>query len=152
MAAKLLNKDVLSGLLFIGFGAAFLVVARAYDFGTARRMGPAFFPIILSSLLMLIGLSVALRGLLTGGPRASNFAWRGLVLVLGASVLYAMLVQTAGLAPATIVLVLIGAYGSREFRWRPTLLLAVALAIFCSLVFTRLLGLPVPVIGPLLGG
>ena len=152
MGATRLNKDVLSGLLFIGFGTAFLWVAQDYAFGSARRMGPAFFPIILSGLLIVIGLGVALRGLLAGSSRASGFAWRGLGCVLGACVGFAVLVHTAGLALATIILVIAGAYGSREFRWQPTLLLAAALATFCSIVFIHLLGLPIPVIGPLLGG
>jgi hypothetical protein len=146
MPGMRLNKDVLSGLLFIGFGLGFLYLAQGYAVGTARRMGPAYFPILLSSLLVMIGLGVALRGLVTGAERPGNIAWRGLILVLLASVMFGALLRTAGLAPAVIVLVMVGAAASREFRWVPSLLLATALAIFCAAVFVRLLGLPLPIL------
>jgi hypothetical protein len=145
-------KDFLSGLMFIAFGTAFIWIGQDYAFGSARRMGPGFFPVVLASILVLIGLVVAVRGLLVDEERPRGFTWRGLLLVLVASIMFGVLVRTAGLALATAVLVMLSAYGSREFRWKPTVVLAVGLTIFSVVVFVYALGLPIPVIGPLLGG
>ena len=49
-------------------------------------------------------------------------------------------------------LVLASAPASRSFRLVPTLLLAGALALFCTLVFVAGLGLPFPALGPWLRG
>ena len=38
-------KDILSGLIFVGFGAAFGYAATGYPLGTAFRMGPGYFPL-----------------------------------------------------------------------------------------------------------
>ena len=47
-----LNKDVWAGAMLAGIGAAALLVARDYRFGSALRMGPGFFPTVLSWILM----------------------------------------------------------------------------------------------------
>ena len=41
-------KDILSGLIFVGFGAAFGYAASGYPLGTAFRMGPGYFPLVLA--------------------------------------------------------------------------------------------------------
>ena len=50
------NKDVWAGLLLIVIGAAALFIARNYAFGTALRMGPGFFPIVLGAVLVIASL------------------------------------------------------------------------------------------------
>ncbi len=52
------GKDFWAGLMYIGFGAAFFLIARNYNMGTALRMGPAYFPTVLGALLVVIGLMV----------------------------------------------------------------------------------------------
>jgi len=47
------NKDIWSGLMLIVIGAAAILVARNYPFGTALRMGPGFFPVVLGGLLIV---------------------------------------------------------------------------------------------------
>jgi putative tricarboxylic transport membrane protein len=61
-------------------------------------------------------------------------------------------VRAAGLVIALPLLVIISAYASSRFRWRTTLMMAAGLTIFCALVFIKGLGIPMPVIGPWLGG
>ena len=47
-------KDFFTGLIFIAFGIGFLLIAQHYPLGSARRMGPAYFPTILSVVLILL--------------------------------------------------------------------------------------------------
>ena len=63
---------------------------------------------------------------------------------------FGIVVRGAGLAVAIPILVIISAYASK--RWGPTLLIAAGLTMFCSLVFIRGLGIPLPIIGPWFGG
>ena len=37
-------KDFFAGLVFLGFGAGAIVIARGYPMGNAMRMGPGYFP------------------------------------------------------------------------------------------------------------
>jgi hypothetical protein len=55
------GKDFWAGLMFIGFGLGFVLVALNYPMGKAVRMGPAYFPTVLGGLLAILGGVVFLR-------------------------------------------------------------------------------------------
>lgn len=55
------GKDFWAGLMFIGFGLGFMLVARNYPMGSAVRMGPAYFPTVLGGLLAVLGAMVFFR-------------------------------------------------------------------------------------------
>lgn len=145
-------KDFWAGLTYIAIGLAALYIAQDYAMGTAVRMGPGYFPKVLGSLLALIGLIALVRSFLRPGEAVGRLAWREALLVLGATALFGLLVRGAGLALSLFVLVLVSAYASRQFRLRPTLLLAVGLAVFSVLVFIKGLGIPLPLWGSWFGG
>lgn|GEM_PF-272343 len=71
------EKDFWAGLMFVGFGLAFMVIAAGppaflvavgqqfgfelrwgYAMGSAVRMGPAYFPIVLGGMLAVLGLAI----------------------------------------------------------------------------------------------
>lgn len=49
------GKDFWAGLMFIGFGLGFILVSFNYPMGSARRMGPAYFPTVVGVLLTIVG-------------------------------------------------------------------------------------------------
>jgi len=145
-------KDFWTGLIYVFFGASAILVARDYGMGTAVKMGPAYFPTILGGLLVGIGAISVIRSFIIPGAPIGRFAFKGLTLVSVSALVFGFLVRRAGLAVALPLLVIISAYASTRFRWRPTLLLAAGLTVFCILVFLKGLGIPLPIIGPWFGG
>jgi hypothetical protein len=145
-------KDFWTGVIFIAFGIAFLAIAQGYPIGTARRMGPAYFPVILSVVLILIGLAAAARGVLTRGGPVTAFALKPAVLITVGTVVFGLLIRDGGLVVSIVLLVLISAYSSMHFNWKSAGLLAAGLSVFSVIIFVKGLGLSIPVIGPLLGG
>ena len=123
-----LNKDVVAGLMFMAWGLAGLWLARTYPVGTAMRMGPGYFPNVLGWLLLVFGVGIAVRGALTEGEKLTAWYWRPLTMVLLSLIVFAALIDRAGLASAAAAAVIVGASGGPEFRWREVLLLAVGLA------------------------
>jgi putative tricarboxylic transport membrane protein len=73
-------------------------------------------------------------------------------MIVGSTLLFGLTVRGAGLAIALPVSVILSAAASSRFRWKPTLLMAVGLTLFCVLVFVKGLGVPLPVVGPWFGG
>jgi hypothetical protein len=139
------KPEIITGLLFMVVGIAFVWFAKDLKFGTTYRIGPAYFPLVLATMLTIVGLLVTIRGLLSGEEgEVQGIGWRGLVFVIGAVVFFAVFVQFAGVALAIFATALIGAIGSREFRLAPNLLIAGGLAIFTVVVFIYLLHLPLP--------
>ena len=145
-------KDFWPGLMFCATGAAAVVLGRESSMGTATKMGPAYFPTVLGGLLVLIGAVLVVRALVARGPRIEPFAIRPLVLVLVSTVLFGVIVRGTGLVVAIVALVLISAAASRLVRWPAALTLAVGLAVFSGVVFIKVLGLPMPLIGRWFGG
>jgi hypothetical protein len=141
-------KDFWSGVMFAAFGLFFVIFARQYDMGTAARMGPAFFPTMLGGLLVLLGIGIALKGVVaqTTDGKVARFHFKPLLLVLGAVVAFGLLLRPAGLLVALTALVIISSLGSDEFRLRDVLLLTVGLAVLVMIVFIYGLGMTVPVL------
>ena len=140
-------KDLWTGIIYIAIGLAAIIIARNYGMGTPRKMGPAFFPVILSSLLILIGVISVVRSFLRQGTPVGRFTVRGVLLVTGATVLFGLIIRGAGMIIAMPALVIIGAYGSRKFSWRTSIVLSIGITVFCILVFLKGLGIPLPVVG-----
>ena len=146
------GKDFGTGLVYIFFGSSAILIARDYSMGTAIKMGPAYFPTILGGLLLAIGSISVIRSFIVPGTPIGAIAFKQLALVTVSVVTFAFVVRGLGLAIALPLLIIASAYGSTRFRWRPTLLMAAGLTIFCVLVFVKGLGIPLPIVGPWLGG
>lgn len=145
-------KDFWSGLLFLVVGGAAVLLAQKYPLGSAFKMGPGYFPTVLGALLMLVGIAAMVRSLSRGGTRIEAFHWRLVMFVLGATILFGVLVRGAGLAVAVPAVVLTSAAASVHFKWHVAVMLAAGLAVLSVLLFVKGLGLPIPVVGPWLGG
>jgi hypothetical protein len=79
------QKDFFSGLLFMGLGIAFGWGALGYKLGDAGRMGPGYFPLLLGSLMAILGVVIVFKALTVkteGGDRIGSWAWRPLAFVL----------------------------------------------------------------------
>lgn len=146
------KKDFWAGTLFLVFGAAFVVISADYRIGTASKMGPGYFPVLLGASLILIGIIIIAGQIIRPGACLEKFSMKPLALVTLATSAFGALVSGAGLVIAVVATVLLGARASEKFSWRTSLLLAAGLAIMSWLVFSLGLGLPVPAIGNLLGG
>lgn len=147
-------KDILSGLIFIGFGAAFGITATGYEFGTALRMGPGYFPIVLATALAALGVAILVKGLSAAveDRDLGVVSWRAVVLISGAVLFFGATVRGLGLAPALFVTVLVSALASVENTLPRAAVIAATLTVFCVLIFHYALGVAVPLFGPWLRG
>jgi hypothetical protein len=150
--AAVASKDFWSGVIFLAVGTFFVVQSRNYQIGKAMQMGPAYFPIVLGALLALIGLALVVRAMIKPGLAVGRLAYGKVGLVTVATVLFALLLRRTGLVVALILLVLLSACASQRFRWPAALILAAALAACSAILFVQLLQLPLPLLGPWLGG
>jgi hypothetical protein len=144
-------KDFWTGVIYIVVGCAAIFIGRDYGLGTAMKMGPAYFPVILSGLLILIGAISVLRSFFRPGTPIGSVAWKGLLLVTVSTVLFGLLVRGAGMALALPLMIVLSALASNKFRWKYALALAVGVTVFCVLVFQVGLGVPLPILGSWFG-
>jgi hypothetical protein len=140
------NKDVWGGLMLIAIGAAAMFIARDYPFGTALRMGPGYLPIVLGGLLIAFGLVILACGLRRGESIGGSWSLRALVILPLSLLLFGLLMEHAGFVPAMLVLILVSATASTEFKFREVVLFALGLTALSVAVFVWGLGLPYPLI------
>jgi hypothetical protein len=140
-------KDFWTGVIYIAIGGGALVLSRDLSMGTAVKMGPAYFPTILSSLLIFIGSISVVRSFLKSGSAIGTFAAKGLALVIAATILFGLIVRGAGTAIALPLLIIVSAYASTRFNWRYAVGLAAGVTVFCILIFQVGLGVPLPIFG-----
>lgn len=140
-------KDFLTGVIYVIVGVVAALLSRDYGMGSAVKMGPGYFPTILSGLLVVIGAVSIVRSFLKSGAPLGSIAWKGLFLVTAATVLFGLVVRGAGLVIALPILVLVASVASARFRWHHVLAMAAGVTVFCILVFQIGLGVPLPIVG-----
>jgi putative tricarboxylic transport membrane protein len=140
------NQDFWAGVMLVAVGAVALVIARNYPFGTALRMGPGYFPVVLASILTLFGLFFLARSLRSTEKIEAGWSLRALVVIPVTLVLFGILMTHAGFVPALMVLIFGSALASTEFNLFEVALLTVGLTLGCVAVFIWGLGLPYPLI------
>jgi hypothetical protein len=142
------QRDFWSGLMFLVVGSAFAWGATAYSFGSGARPGPAYFPFGLGVLLALLGAFELFRALTferVGGDPIGAIAWRPLVVIVGAVVLFGWALPRLGLVVALPLLVVVSALAGDEFRWRDALVNAVVLTAASYAIFVWGLKLTLPI-------
>lgn len=144
-------KDFWTGLIYLFVGSGALIISRDYDMGTAVKMGPAYFPTILSVVLMVIGIISVLRSFFKSGSPIGVVAWKGLVLIAASTLLFGVIVRGAGVIIALPLLVIVSALASTRFSWKTSLIEAVGITAFCIVVFLKGLGVPLPILGSWFG-
>ncbi len=153
------KKDVASGLLFAAIGLATVIGASDYPLGVIRNIGPGYFPIMIGSVLTLLGAAVVLQSVSFGGaPDAATgqgqqpqrhdeeddggIAIRPLIMITLAVIAFGVMVRPLGLATATVALVVLSSLAGREFGLLKVVLLSLGLIALTWLTFIYLLGLP----------
>lgn len=143
------QKDFVTGLLFVALGASFAIGALNYPFGGSAKPGPGYLPLGLGVLLALIGALLLFKALtieVEGDDPIAAFAWRPLLAITGAVVLFGLLLPHAGLLLALPVLVVVASAGGRTFRWREVLVNALVVTAAAWLLFVVALRLPLPLV------
>ncbi|MVA27305.1 tripartite tricarboxylate transporter TctB family protein (plasmid) [Agrobacterium vitis] len=141
-------KDFWTGSIFLVVGLVGLFIAKNYNFGTATRMGPGFFPVLLTGLLALVGLASVVKSFVVEGDAVGKIAMRPVAAIIGSVAIFGLAVEPLGGPLAMLLTVMTAAMGSREFKLasRPVLG-ALTLVCVCSVVFIELLNVPIPLIG-----
>jgi hypothetical protein len=140
------NKDFWAGMMLIVIGAGALFIARDYRFGSALRMGPGFFPTILSVILIVFGVCITAVGLRSGEKIRGVLSLRAFLLLPLSLVLFGVLMDLAGFIPALAVLVFVSAASGKEFKSMEVLLLTTVLTVAAVALFIWGLGLPYPLL------
>jgi putative tricarboxylic transport membrane protein len=151
------SLDRMSGLVLLGFGILILVKSIEFPFGTLQMPGAAVFPILASSLLMVISGTIVISSFLK--PRRDQTIslstpqlqkpLRRVVVGVGALLAYRYLLAYIGFPFACFLFILFLAKALGQYSWKTSLLFSLGTAVVCYYLFQILLKIPMP--GGILG-
>ncbi len=150
------QKDFFSGLMFMGVGVAFAWGATTYNVGNGARMGPGYFPLMLGVMLAILGAAITFKALVVetvGGDKIGKWAWKPLVLIILANLVFGILLAglpaikfpAFGMIVAIYALTFIASMAEPGWKFKNTLILATVLAVGSYLAFVLALKLQFPV-------
>ncbi|WP_155897534.1 tripartite tricarboxylate transporter TctB family protein [Aureimonas ureilytica] len=145
MIDRMKTRSFASGLVFAALGAVGLAMSFEYTMGSARQMGPGYFPALVFGVLLLLGAGIAGKALgFTSSEPLESFVCRPLVVIVGALTVFALAVERLGFVLACAGLVLIATMAGTRLSILQRLMLAAVITTFCWLVFILGLGLLIP--------
>jgi hypothetical protein len=150
------QKDFYSGLLYTVVGAAFAYGATSYNIGTGARMGPGYFPLLLGSILAVIGGIILFKSLVVETPtgdRVGSWAWKPLSFIIAGNLLFGILLgglpsikfPAMGLIAAIYGTTLVVSLAGDKFKLKEVLALATVLSALSYVAFIVVLKLQFPV-------
>jgi hypothetical protein len=147
------RKDLLAGGTFVVIGLAFAVTSTTYEVGSALRMGPGYYPLVLGSILVLLGILIAVSGFVAGaGDDIGPVPWKAMALLVAALLFFGFTVRGLGIVPSLLVTVFLTAMAGRRARVIPAVVIAASLTALSVLIFVILLQLRLPYFGTWLQG
>ena len=141
------QRDFWTGLIFVEVGVAFAWGSTNYSFGSSARPGAAYFPFGLGVLLAILGAMVLFKALTIesdGGDPIGDIAWKPLLIIVAAIVVFGLLLPRLGMAITLPVVVTMSALAGDEFRWKDALLNSVLLTVGSWVIFIWGLKLVIP--------
>lgn len=137
-------QDLIGGVLLIALGVFVAVIAQErYAMGALNRIGPGAYPLGLGVLLAALGLFIAVPAWRRTGT-FPQVEWRTAGLVLLGILLFALLLNRAGLVVASLVTVVVASLADRESTWPFRIVLAVCVTVLTVLIFKVGLGMLLP--------
>jgi hypothetical protein len=139
------KQNFLAGLMFIGFGVLGIILGKDLVWGTVTRMGPGYLPKLLSAGLILVGSLIALKSIRFGESSLELWTFRPMFFIFGGILAFAFLISRFGLILSVLLVTILSAFGTREVRWKESLIMGVFMAGLSALLFIYFLGLPIQV-------
>jgi hypothetical protein len=138
-------RDFWSGVMFVGLAVLAFVTSQGYALGTSTRMGPGYFPVVLSLVLGALGLVLVARSLVLSGEALEPFHGRAVGVLVLAIVAFGLMIGKLGLVVSLGLVTAFSALASAQFRVLEVLALSVSVTVFSVLVFVVALRLPLSV-------
>lgn len=150
------QKDFFAGLMFLVVGGGFAWGATTYSVGTGARMGPGYFPLLLGVILAIIGAAIMFKATVVetvGGDKIGKWAWRQIVFIIGANLIFGVLlaglpsfgIPAMGLIIAIYGLTFMASLAGNQFKFLEVFILATVLAVGSYVAFVWALALQFPV-------
>lgn len=157
------KRDLLGGLALIAFAGFYALAASSLSMTSSLGIGSGLFPMMLAGILALLGILITVQAAWKTpshtaeieeelASEAGPVPLRGVILVVVAPIIFAVLVVPLGVGPALGIAVFVSALANRTTSFIAAAGVAVVMVLFCLAIFRWALDLPLRMLGPWLTG
>ena len=136
------NRNLVKGLFLIAISLAFGLGSFRYPMGAFARAGPGLFPLLVSSLLLLLGVVMVARSFIGERP-GIKFNVRNISLIILSLAGFAIVSQYVNMIAGIIFLVFCASFAGTDYSVVRNLKVA-GFLIAVALIFQKGLGLQLP--------
>ncbi|HET9578728.1 MAG TPA: tripartite tricarboxylate transporter TctB family protein [Usitatibacter sp.] len=136
------DRNLLKGLLLALIALVFGVGALHYSVGHVERAGPGFFPLMVSSILFVLGAAMVVRSRFTERA-AIRFNWKNIAIIMGSLAGFAVLSAYVNMISGIVFLVFASAFAGTSYSVRRNAMVA-AVLVGVAFAFQKGLGLQLP--------
>lgn len=150
-SAGIFNRETAAGLFLLALAGLGFFGGLNLEFGSLHSVGSGLVPRTVALLLAAFGVLTIAQGLVGRQERLEGISFRGMFFVLGAVLIFAVTIRSAGMVVATPAAILFSSLADRDTRLVEIIPFAIVLTLFCVGLFKYMLRLPIPLMPPLLG-
>lgn len=137
-------RAVSGGVLLVA-GLVMLFFAWGYPTGSLNQMGPGFIPQTIGILMSCLAVAIIIIDLWAPElEQGGAMHWRGLIFIAAAIIIFAVLVDVAGLVPSMFLAVAVSMFADDQARPLSVLIYTVVATFLGWLLFLVGLELPIP--------
>jgi len=138
-------RRAISGGVLLLAALVMLFFAWSYPTGTLNQMGPGFIPQTIGIMLSCLALAIIVLDVRAPDSElAGDTQWRGLIFISAAIILFAVLVDVAGLVPSMFLAVAVSMFADKQARPLAVLIYTITATCLGWLLFIVGLELPIP--------
>ena len=138
----MVNQNTGRGLLLAAVALIFLVQAPGLTIGSLSRPGPGLFPVIVASILLIIGIVIVVRSLFIEAVPL-DFHFRNIALIAASLVSFALVSDYVNMLAGIAVMATMASLASDDFSIPRTSAIIVALCII-AVAMKKSLGVQLP--------
>ena len=136
------NRNLWRGLFISAVAVVFGVAAARYPLGDLAHVGPGLFPLMVSGLLLLVGLTMMARSLFVEN-QPIDFSLRNIAIILASLCGFALISQFVNMIAGIVFLVFFSGIAASSYSWKRNIKTSVVL-ILIAFAFRNFLGLNLP--------
>ena len=121
---------------------AFGLTALRYPIGDFSRAGPGLFPVVISSMLLLIGIATLIRSRFVEKVHL-DLHLKNIGVILGSLCAFAVITLWVNMLLAIVTMVFIATVAGTNYSWKRNVKIAIGLCLM-ALAFAKLLGMNLP--------
>jgi hypothetical protein len=138
------DRNLLKGLFLMAIALAFGLGALRYSIGHLERPGPGFFPLMVSSILFLLGAAMVLRSHFMERA-ATQFNLKNIAIIMASLAGFALLSEYLNMITGIVFLVFCSSVAGTSYSMKRNAIIA-AVLVAIAFVFQKGLGLQLPLL------